>query len=330
MRSPFDRGAALWSTIVAVAVACGAPSHPPRAASDDLADGFGATDALRAWVRRCALIVGCSDVHDSSQFRDPATCVDWWLVNRHDEAPLVDCLARASSCGDVHACTHERSDPGAAAFCAAHPTTFSACEGNKVYDCQGDDGQESVVVDCAALAGKCVEHAQGGLVVRGCESPALCPPNAPERRCDGDAIVNCEGSLVEKRTCPLGTRCAARKDENGAPTAQCEGSASPPCTPPFGARCDGDVAVVCVQNGRFPGSRHTDCASYGMRCEQRDGRANCVSRAPQCTPSPPSCQGDSLTFCAAGEPRSVSCRGMGLAACAPDAKGPGASCRVAP
>lgn len=324
MRSPFEAVFAVAAACTLVGSACGGatPSGKPPVAP-------AGNTLLSEVARRCARVAACADSHDASQFRDPSTCVDWWLVNVNDERPLADCVMHANTCAAVHACTHEREDRAAAAYCVAHPGVFSACDGSRFISCEGDQGQESTVVDCAALGGTCGQTDSGGLVVRGCISSRLCPAGAPERRCDGDSLIGCEGGIVERSACTKGTHCVAGPDENGAPSASCEAAGAVRCTSSSTARCEGDVAVACVVNGRYPGVHKTSCADYGLTCAMRSGRTSCVSKNPAACAvgSPARCDGEELVFCAAGTETHVSCKDIGLAGCAAEGKGPSAACR---
>jgi hypothetical protein len=324
VRSPFDIARSVAVTVVVVGLACGGTPATVKPA-----DSPKNNTLLSEVANRCARIVSCADSHDASQFRDPSTCVDWWLVNVNAERPLADCVMRATTCPAVHACTHEHEDRTAAAYCAAHPGVFSACDGKRFISCEGDQGQESTLVDCATLGGTCGQHDNGGLVVRGCVSPSVCPPNAPERRCEGDALIGCEGDIAERSVCSKGTHCRAAPDENGSPSASCEVDGATRCTSASMARCEGDVAVACVVNGRYPGVHRTSCADYGLTCAMRSGRTSCVSKnASACTVgSPARCMGDDLDFCAAGTELRVSCKELGFIGCAADGKGPSAACR---
>ncbi len=323
MRSPFDGALILATAAFAVVSACGGatPStNLPRAPEGNsfLADA----------ANRCARVSSCADVHDASQFRDPSTCVDWWLVNVNDERPLADCVMRANDCAAVHACTHEREDRAATDFCVSHPRVFSACDGTRFISCEGDEGQESTLVDCATLGGTCGQIDGGGLVVRGCISERACPAGSPERRCAGDALIGCESGIASRVSCTKGTRCVASRDENGNPTASCEAEGSIRCTSASTARCEGDVAVACVVNGRYPGVHRTSCTDYGLTCAMRGGRTSCVSPTPACAVGGPArCDGDDLVFCAAGQEARIGCKSLGFLSCAADGKGPSAACR---
>ncbi len=322
MRSPFDWFLATASVAASLVIACGAATAVPKAERSMTANAL-----LADVAQRCARVVACADSHDASQFRDPSTCVDWWLVNANDERPLADCVMHATTCSAIHACTHARQDEGATAYCSAHPAMFSACDGTRFISCEGDDGRESTLVDCATLGGTCGQINNGGLVVRGCVSSRACPALAPERRCENGALVSCDNGIAERSLCTTGTRCVPGTDENGAPTASCEATGAVKCTSTSMAKCEDDVAVACVVNGRYPGLHRTNCADYGLTCAMRGTRTSCVSREATCAVgSPARCDGDAIVFCAAGHETHVSCKEMGFASCGPGAKGPSAAC----
>ena len=314
---------ALAGTVLALAACASAP----RAKTDVPTEPTNA--ALAPIASECALVASCADEHDSSAFRTPEACVDWYVVNASDEAPLADCMMHAKSCADVTRCTHPRADGQAESFCKAHPGVLTACDGRSLLTCQGDDASESTAVDCAALGGTCAERRDGELVVRGCASPKLCPAGAPDQRCDGDAVVACTDGIAERNACPRGWRCAAGADDRGAPTARCRSRSGRDCALAGTAFCEGDVAYACVQNGRFAGMHSADCAALGLACVVRAGRVSCVRRGPaSCAEEPATCAGDALRFCAGGEPFRVSCKELGFAGCDPAGGGGEALCKA--
>lgn len=310
--------------LVALSIVVGACGASSSQRNVDTAET--ATSGIARVARQCALVASCADQHDSSIFRTPRACVDWYFVNARDEAPLAECVMSARSCADVEHCTHARADGVAESFCRAHPGVISACDGNALLSCEGD-GTESTAVDCAALGGVCAEKKNAGLVERGCVSPKLCPPGAPEHRCDGDTVIDCDDGIVEKNACPRGARCVAGKDENGAATAHCRSASGRECTLVGSAFCEGDVAYACVQNGHFAGLHSSDCGALGLACTLRAGRVACVRRGhAECATEPATCAGDDLRFCASGESFHVSCKELGFSGCDPAGGGGEALC----
>jgi hypothetical protein len=318
------RGCAV--VVVVMLVACaGATFHGPEAATADPAGSV-----LARIAKQCALVASCADEHDSSVFRTPEACVDWYAVNARDEAPLADCVMSAKSCADMTTCTHARADALAETFCKAHPGVLTTCDNDSLFTCEGEGSDESTVLDCRTLDGTCGERQTGGLVIRGCISPRLCPAGAPEHRCEEAAtVIDCEDGVAERNACPKGSRCVSGTDAYGAPTARCRLASGRECTIGGGAFCEGDVAYVCVQNGRFAGLHMADCGALGLGCAVRSGHVSCVRRGPPaCSPEPATCapKSDELRFCAAGEPFHVSCTALGFAGCDPAGGGGEALC----
>ncbi|HSQ62593.1 MAG TPA: hypothetical protein VLM85_05245 [Polyangiaceae bacterium] len=311
----------IGAVLAATAVACaGAASKPPPTPTAPVVD---ASPVARV-ARQCALVASCSREHQSSVTGTPQACVDWYLVNAHDEAPLADCMMKAKDCAGLEACSRARADTGAEEYCTAHPGVLTACDGNRFISCEGEGGSESLAVDCAALGGTCGETKQGGVALRGCLSPRLCPDGAPEHRCDGDgAVVDCAFGIAERNVCPPSSRCSSERDESGAPVARCRStSGGRDCTLGGAAFCEGDVAYSCVQSGRFRGLHAADCGAFGLGCAVRSGRVFCVGGdGAGCSGGAASCAGDTLAFCAAGRQMHVSCKELGFAGCDPGAGG---------
>jgi hypothetical protein len=247
----------------------------------------------------------------------------------NEEAELIDCLSKATTCKALEQCTHDPKDLNAGAFCVAHPGVLGVCDGARLYNCS-DDPTESSATDCAALGGTCVEQrVAGGLLVRGCTSPKLCPNGAPEQRCESNGVVRCEDGLADFHACPKSTHCAARANA-GEVVASCEGERVVGrlgrCSKPGYAACQGDRATFCTLVGKDAWLREQDCASWGLTCGMRNGRANCMARGAGCLGADPRCDGDTLVFCAAGVETRVSCKEMGLSKCEPSLRGPEAGC----
>ncbi len=317
MRWPFV------SAMVLIA-ACGAEKPP------EVPHVVAPAEKVSEIARHCARIASCADAHDPTHLRNPTSCTDWWLVSTNEEAELIGCISRATTCKALEQCTHDPKDLGAGAFCTAHPSVLGVCDGPRLYNCS-DDPSESSATDCAALGGTCVEQrVAGGLVVRGCTSPKLCPPGAPEQRCDKDAVVRCEDGLADYHACPHGTHCAAHASA-GEVTASCEGESTvgrlQRCAKPGYAACQGDRATFCTLVGKDAWLREQDCNVWGMTCGVRNGRANCMARGATCLGADPKCDGDTLVFCAAGTEMRVSCKELGFSKCDPALRGPEAGCR---
>ncbi len=310
------------------------PPGPPVADPPALSlNDAGTPTWLDDVAARCAKIASCSNAHDTPRLRDPGTCIDWWVARvRSDTDPVQKCLASAKGCAEIATCARGAAgDARAASYCAAHPGVMTACDGDAFVSCSGTDGAVSTRLDCGAASARCEERKiAGGLVARGCFSPALCPDGAPEERCDGQgaAIVSCHDGLVERTICPTGTVCRPHKEAGGENGATCEPTGEHLHCAEVGARyCAGDRLVECVVHGHYGDARVSDCGALGLRCAGSGARAACVIRkALECEPAPARCDGEDLAFCAAGRRVKVGCRGLGLGPCDADAQGPAAAC----
>ena len=282
---------------------------------------------------RCAMAASCSHEHDPPRFSDPSTCVASFGLRlaRGEKDAVYQCLGGAKSCDAVGTCLHDGDDPRAVRYCVAHPGVLSACDGDYLMSCSGDDAGESVSVSCADMGARCSDTSvAGGLIVRACFSEKLCPRGMTGARCDGETtLVSCHDGAVEKAACGPGTRCVARTDVPGENAAACEPTSGARCTELEGKRCDDDKLVECVSRGHGGSVRVTDCAAGGMRCAGRGARAGCyIGGAVACDAAPATCDGEALSFCANGRMTRVSCTQMGFSACSPAANGPNAACVV--
>ena len=324
-------GIALGCTFVLVACAASKP-----AASQKEADPPSPAVDPSAWlgeiVRSCARVASCAHPHDAPRFGDATACADWWLTHLPGERDALHaCLLAAKSCDAVDACTHEHGDARAIAFCDAHHGLISGCDANRLVTCSGDDIGESTALDCTTLSAKCGETSMpGGLVVRGCFSPSLCPSNAPPERCENtQAMLSCHDGAAERFPCREGTRCEEHVEADGDRAASCEPIIHARCEVPGARACSGDRLIVCEPSGHFGDVRTTDCGSLGMRCAGQGANAGCVRPHPDCDPGPARCDGEAITFCAAGTRARVSCASIGLGPCDPDGHGAQAACRTA-
>lgn len=252
-------------------------------------------DRLDLAARICAKVTSCAHPHDAPRDRDPAACVDASMAHPIKESdPLEACILAARSCAAVDACARDRADASTTSYCRSHPGTRTGCDGNHFIKCSPDDPAESTAVDCRAFGASCGDlPAAGGLMARGCISPSLCPAGAPEVHCDGAlGVVTCRDGATERTACPAAARCEEHKGNDGAVSAACQ-SADP-------------------------------------RDEHADLGAARVAPGPRaCEHAAPTCEGDTLTFCAAGRRFHVSCPQIGLGTCDPDARGVDAACSQA-
>jgi len=314
----------LGPAAIAVVLACrGGPASVP-----------GLLERVDRAARTCAKVASCAHAHDAPRDRDPSVCVDAWVARAPaDVEPFETCVDSADGCKQVDACMRARGDAVATAYCRANPGARSGCDGTRLVTCTEDDPTESASTDCAAFGALCGDCPQsGGLLTRACLSNALCPPGAPEVRCDGaNAIVGCHDGAVERTACIGGSRCEEHRASDGTSSAICESSGHRHCDVVGKRWCELGKLVSCLPHGPFGEVAVSDCAAVGLACNDRvDAGAACVVPGPPaCEHAAPRCEGDALTFCAAGRRFRVACQDLGFSACDPDAHGVDAACAPA-
>lgn len=236
----------------------------------------------------------------------------------HLKVKQARCLADARcGCAAVVQCLGYEVISGVAADCT------SGCDGDVFVAC----GEEydvapgyAVTLDCAKLGQSCDEVAicsdSAGVACDGSE-PSQCRDGAPPLYCD-------DGALQQGPDCAaLGLGCA---------DGVCQGTGATCTNVSFptegvvgyeGVACNAGTLEACV-NGRIAS---VDCATRGpgFDCQSVDGVPFC-GLASDClpagdgsgSPTPPSCQGASLTFCNAGRLDTVDCLSLGFTGCTVD------------
>lgn len=312
------------ATVVVAFIACHAssPSAP------------GLLERIDRAARTCAKLASCASPHDAPRDRDPGACVDAWVARAPaDVNPFETCVAAAIGCEQVDACMPGRGDAVATAYCRAHPKAGSGCDGNRLVECTEGDASASSATDCAAFGATCGDTPQpGGLLTRACISATLCPAGAPEVRCLGEhAILGCRDGAVSRTPCLGQARCEEHS-VGGAPSAICEPPSHRHCDVVGKRWCEQGKLVSCMPHGPFGEAVVSDCAVLGLACDEHAaGGAACVVPGPRgCDHGPATCDGDALTFCAAGRRFRVRCPDLGFGACDPDAHGVDAACASSP
>jgi hypothetical protein len=286
-------------------------------------------------ARACAKATSCARPHDVARDRDPAACVDAWLARSPAELDRVTtCVAEARGCESVEGCLRTPGDSVAAAYCGQNAGTRTGCDGQRLVTCAVDDAAESKSIDCAALGARCAEWKQpGGLVSHACLSASVCPPSAPELRCEGaGGIVACRDGAVERTPCGEGSHCKELHAADGSTSAVCELSEDRHCDAVGKRWCEGGKVLSCQPHGPFGQVVASDCAALGMTCDDRSeptGAECVVPGALACDRGAPRCDGASLAFCAAGRRERVPCSEIGFVTCDPDAHGVDAACTLA-
>jgi len=299
---------------------------------EDLSRVSSGSERIDALARKCARIASCAHRHDAPLFRDPATCVEYWLDHEDDTIdPVPSCLSSATSCGDVEACLHGNGSERAASYCVAHPGVATACDGNTLVRCVKDDPNESTVTDCGVASATCGEiHTAGGLLERACLSNGACGRDVHRTRCDGPGTVeSCHDQVLERTPCRPGTLCRAHVDDDGEELATCEGPHEQPCDSIGQRVCHGSTLVRCEAHGHHGREESVDCAALGLSCGTAAGHASCAMGEPsECGTSSTRCERGMLVFCAAGKTERIACKDLGLGPCDTEGKGPVALCDV--
>jgi hypothetical protein len=151
---------------------------------------------------------------------------------------------------------------------------------------------------------------------------------APEARCDGTgAIITCRDGAAEKTSCAAGVRCLETRPGDGTQSAMCDARDHVHCTTVGASRCDANHLMTCSPHGALGEARVVDCADAGLVCDTAGDHATCAFPGPRaCTGSAARCDGDALSFCAAGRPIKVSCPQIGFERCDPDGEALEAAC----
>ena len=262
--------------------------------------------------------------------------MDHWIMEAPGPAgPVMGCLSSALTCEAIDACLHSAPDPPSTAFCRAHPGAMTGCDGTSLILCGEDEPEESTTVDCASLGATCSALTEaGGLSTHACVDPARCPAELTKTWCDpragaGIAVLSCHDGEIERTVCPTGSTCQAHAEADGEQAATCEAKGHTSCAHPGSRRCEGSRLVRCEVHGHFGHERSVDCAAIGLVCTERESGAGCTDGPPQCAGGPATCEGEGLSFCAAGKRLRVDCRELGFGTCEADGRGPQATCRPA-
>jgi hypothetical protein len=286
-------------------------------------DGEGVPKWLAETAEHCTRIASCSKPSWLPQLRSASLCVDDSLPARSESAARLLCMRSARDCAAVEACLGISSSQRVVQYCKAHPEALSICQGDLWVTC-AEKPEDHLYVDCTKLSGHCSEaRLAGGLLVRGCSSPSLCPAGVQEARCDTPrSLVNCHDGMAERTECPSGTRC-----EVGPDGSSCVAAAGPKCGPVDDSYCMEDTLVECPSSERTRNVRTTDCGSCGLRCVARGKQASCrVGIANDCDGGTSQCVAGELSFCAAGRKLRVSCIKIGFAKCEPALHGLESAC----
>ncbi len=301
---------------------------PPGAASSGLAErarqGRVVPPAIEDVEQVCALLTSCDQLPIPASMvpTDFAACVRSLSTQLASPSGVAfsllirECGLRANSCAELRSCGLRGASPTActgrgrdnpAGYCDIDGRALSCFHERVagVRDCPRGGEQCSVREGQAACSlGACPNEIAEG-------APPVCSAS-------GTRILRCEHGVLSSLDCAaFGLICSG----GGGAGAAC----APPTTPCAGAgsRCEGDVSVSCYNGHEV----RVECGAAGLSCGTTDSQASrtvgaCVAPAPvapgpgACDPGAPArCDGATLRYCFAGQPRSVLCKALGFNRC---------------
>jgi hypothetical protein len=269
--------------------------------------------------RMCALLTSCDKlaiprslvpddfgacVKKMSDEMSSATAINFSLT-------LRECGLQSDSCAGLRACALRgasaesctgRGKQGFVGFCddAGRALTCWHEQTLAVRDCPRG-GEQCIVVggEATCTLGPCGNVAEG---------------DKPRCSASGTHLVHCEkGKLASLNCAAFGLKCSVGADG----TAGC--ATSGPACVAGAVRCDSDVSVACYNGHEV----RVDCAAAGLACNQTPTAGTpvgaCVAPPPPagaCDPSEKAkCDDANIKYCAAGRPRSYSCKAVGFGRC---------------
>ncbi|MFO0748004.1 MAG: hypothetical protein U1F43_20440 [Myxococcota bacterium] len=220
-----------------------------------------------------------------------AECLGYWSEVRGGAGdPRFAAFVAAETC-DALGSAWPAASAGRVEPCVA------ACYGSVAVRACGGVGMRRQAFDCADVGTSCVDNAPP-------IGPSCGPYAAADcNTCDGDGrAVRCDGASGVKTR----SDCAAlgRSCQVVAGLPKCVAGATT-----CGA-CEAGVLTVCSDEDF--GSVDVDCARLGLECV--DGNASCgvvSGLTTQCQGATSACDGDLLTYCAAGASRFIDCGDAG-------------------
>jgi len=216
------------------------------------------------------------------------------------------CLAAASSCGGVAACVS-----GDVPVDCARVPTLGTCIGDRVVRCERG---QPFAVDCASSP-----FFPGSHCMLTAGEPPVCglgPCSGNGTSCDGGVQTDCQGGVLSRTPCVLGTQCGQVR----------AGYSALGCVPTVGCinpHCEGDVRVDCDGTGARVDCRNALAIPGGCSASVV-GVWDSPLRDYPCVPSPQlacnpethadRCDGTHLVYCD-GQERSIDCAVIGFHAC---------------
>jgi hypothetical protein len=286
-------------TLAAVVAACGGTDGGN---GGDAADGATAGADASPAATIDDLVTACV-VLGSCEGQGPVECMDDYLPRLRESE--IHCLAAAAGdCTAAFACIGLETIDGGCT---------PGCDGDRAVSC-GAVGFATHCPSALFSTGPTCTDAAGSPA---CGGTAAC--EGTEAACEGTFLLECQGGVLRGGDCArYGLTCVA-----AGGFARCTDGTTTPCDGQNYPRCDGDVVVRCESNLEVRHRCAHDVVGCHVLADDPDGYCGLGS---DCDPlvDDGSCDGDALTFCAAGIRRTVDCAALGFAGCQP-ADGLGAS-----
>ena len=253
------------------------------------------------------LVAACVSL-GSCQGQGPQECIDDHLPRLSGDE--IRCLAAAGGdCVAAYGCIGYAMTP-------TEPSCTAGCDGDNAVMCAADYRYELDCPGSVISTGPTCAVGTGGAV---CAGPGTCAGG--DSYCDGTWVLGCQSGI------PRGGDCARHGwtcSDLAPGLARCTDGTAIVCDQENYPRCEGSVLVECLSGFEI----RQDCAAMadGVSCHVYPGDADgYCGLGSSCDPilDDGTCDGDVLTFCAAGESRSVDCGDLGFVGCQP--AGPGVS-----
>jgi len=216
-----------------------------------------------------------------------------------------NCLASASSCGDVDRCIYGGKQ---APECPAVGSS-SGCVDDRVYTiCQGA-GRPINAEDCALKGKICSGDPSGTFGCTGKQGRSACTASGCSERDGKSYVVRCSTNVDTGFDCS-GYNATCNNDGD-IPVCEFGGA---PCSATGTITCRGSTAVMCGGEEKNAHEDSVDCGAIGRACrpigatQEIDPIAACVGDQ-TCTDG---CSGATMTSCASDTVFNLDCGSLGL------------------
>jgi len=274
----------------------------------------------------CALLTGCEllPIPPNLIPTDFPTCVKRFTEEMTEvggiqfSLTMRECGIEANSCASLRSCALRGASPDACTGRGKQTLVgFCDVEGRALTCWQG---QIVAVRDCPRGRERClVRDAQATCTLGPC-GPDVTEGARPRCSGSGTHLLRCErGQLASLDCATFGLKCLTGPDG----TSECA-TQGPACSG-TARRCEGSTSVACFNGHEV----RVDCAAANLDCPLTPGATRvgaCASRpsaAGGCDArETPRCDGASIRYCLAGNPRAYPCTATGFGKCESARGGP--------